>query len=211
MSPPITVIVPNYNHARFLPRRIDSILNQTVSDIEVILLDDCSSDESRDVLNAYAERDSRVRTCFNEVNSGSTFKQWGLVIGIARGAYVWIAESDDWAEPELLARLAGVLDRDPDAAIAFCDSVIHFEDVGEEMLASEYLRSRVPESDRWFARDGSPAALADAVGKVLQDTHLAETLAANCRGAVVEHWRWEDAVARLEDHLSEVAAIRSVH
>jgi cellulose synthase/poly-beta-1,6-N-acetylglucosamine synthase-like glycosyltransferase len=73
--PTVSVIVPNYNHARFLARRIDSILKQSFQDFELILLDDCSTDDSRSILSLYA-RDPRVRIEFNEANSGGTFKQW---------------------------------------------------------------------------------------------------------------------------------------
>ncbi len=73
--PTVSVIVPNYNHARFLRQRIDTILAQTFQDFELILLDDCSTDESRTILREYTS-DKRVRLEFNEVNSGSPFKQW---------------------------------------------------------------------------------------------------------------------------------------
>ena len=69
--PRVSVIVPNYNHARFLRRRIDTILAQTFEDFELILLDDCSTDGSRSILGEYA-RDTRVRIEFNEANSGNT-------------------------------------------------------------------------------------------------------------------------------------------
>ena len=58
--PAVSVIVPNYNHARFLPKRIESVLRQTYQDFELILLDDCSTDNSRAVLSQYAS-DPRVR------------------------------------------------------------------------------------------------------------------------------------------------------
>ena len=70
--PKISIIIPNHNHAPFLPRRIDSVLQQTFQDFELILLDDCSTDESRSVLSLYAD-DPRVRMEFNRVNSRSTF------------------------------------------------------------------------------------------------------------------------------------------
>ena len=95
--PTVSVIVPNYNHARYLRQRIESVLGQTYQDFEVILLDDCSTDESRSVLGEYA-KDPRVRIEFNEKNSGSTFKQWNKGVRLARGEYIWIAESDDYAD-----------------------------------------------------------------------------------------------------------------
>jgi glycosyltransferase involved in cell wall biosynthesis len=71
--PKVTVITPNFNHARYLSRRIDSILSQTFQDIELIILDDASTDNSREVIESYA-KDPRVKTIFNAENSGSTFK-----------------------------------------------------------------------------------------------------------------------------------------
>src|SRR5712671_4310882 len=125
--PAVSVIVPNYNHARFLHRRIDSILGQTLLDFELILLDDCSTDNSRDILTAYAG-DSRVRIEFNAKNSGSTFKQWNKGVRLAKGKYVWIAESDDYADEKLLERLVAVLEGDSAIAFAYCRSCAVTED-----------------------------------------------------------------------------------
>jgi glycosyltransferase involved in cell wall biosynthesis len=119
--PTVSVVVPNYNHARFLPKRIESILRQTYQDFELILLDDCSTDNSRAILSQYAG-DPRVRTEFNEVNSGSTYKQWNKGVRLARGEYVWLAESDDYADYSLLERLVGVLNTDRRIAFAYCRS-----------------------------------------------------------------------------------------
>jgi hypothetical protein len=119
--PKVSVIVPNYNHARFLRKRIESALRQTYQDFELILLDDCSSDDSRTILSQYAD-DPRVRIEFNEVNSGSTFKQWNKGVRLARGKYIWMAESDDCADERLLGRLVKVLDEDPEINFAYCRS-----------------------------------------------------------------------------------------
>ena len=119
--PKVSVVVPNYNHARFLRKRIDSVLHQTFQDFEVILLDDCSTDDSRSILSSYAG-DPRVRIEFNDANSGSTFKQWNKGVRLARGEYVWIAESDDYADPRFLERLVAVLDADPQVAFVNCRS-----------------------------------------------------------------------------------------
>src|SRR5438034_11203510 len=86
----VSVIIPNYNHARYLRKRIESVLTQTYQDFEVILLDDCSTDESRSIIGEY-RIDPRVRIELNEQNSGNTFKQWNKGVGLARGTYVWIA------------------------------------------------------------------------------------------------------------------------
>src|SRR5215469_3489317 len=105
----ISIIVPNYNHARFLRQRIDTILAQTFQDFEVILLDDGSTDASRSILREYTS-DPRVQLECNDINSGSTFKQWYKGVRLAHGRYVWIAESDDYADEQLLETLVARLD-----------------------------------------------------------------------------------------------------
>lgn len=128
--PLVSVIVPNYRHEKYLPARLDSILNQTFQDFEIILLDDCSPDGSVAVLERYAEVFSqrlgadRVQTCFNTENSGSPFKQWNRGVAMARGPYIWIAESDDEAEPELLATLAPLLETHRELGMAFGETVL---------------------------------------------------------------------------------------
>jgi glycosyltransferase involved in cell wall biosynthesis len=119
--PTVSVVIPNYNHARYLAQRIESVLRQSYQDFEVILLDDASTDDSRAVLSQYAS-DPRVRLEFNEVNSGTPFKQWNKGVSLARGKYVWIAESDDYADQKLLEALVAVLDRETAVAFAYCRS-----------------------------------------------------------------------------------------
>ncbi len=120
--PKISVIVPNYNHAPYLKQRIDSVLNQTYQDFELILLDDCSTDNSREVLSEY-QIHSKVSYCvFNEQNSGTTFKQWEKGIGLAKGEYIWIGESDDWADSTFLETIMAALTENKTAGLAFTAS-----------------------------------------------------------------------------------------
>lgn len=96
--PLVSVIVPNYNHAPYLRQRLDSIFNQTFQDFEVIILDDCSTDNSKEIIEEYRNRPQVSHIVYNETNSGSPFKQWAKGFDLAQGEYIWIAESDDWAE-----------------------------------------------------------------------------------------------------------------
>jgi len=137
--PKVSVVVPNYNHARYLRRRIDSILAQTYSDFELILLDDCSTDHSREILTSYAAN-PKVRIEFNEKNSGSVFKQWNKGVGMARGRYVWIAESDDYADPRFLARTVPILEEQPEVTFANCRSWSVGEDDQSFGFADGYLQ-----------------------------------------------------------------------
>lgn len=119
----VSVIVPNYNHARYLPRRLDSILNQTFGDFELLILDDRSSDNSLEVIQPYL-RDPRVRTLYNRSNSGNTYLQWKLGIDLTESKYIWIAESDDYADHTLLERLVGKLSLHSTAGMAVCESAL---------------------------------------------------------------------------------------
>ena len=119
-NPLVSVVVPNYNHARFLPERITSIIKQTYSNIEIIFLDDNSTDESIEIIEAFVARDDRGRVLKNDVNSGSSFKQWRKGLREAKGKYVWIAESDDSAHPDLLQGLVARLEASDKAVLATC-------------------------------------------------------------------------------------------
>jgi len=119
--PKVSICVPSYNHARFLPQRLDSILAQTFKDYELIVLDDASTDKSREVLERYAAKHP-MRLEFNEKNSGSPFAQWQKGAALATGEYLWIAESDDYADPNLLQTLVSMLNQNPKVGLAYCQS-----------------------------------------------------------------------------------------
>ena len=119
-KPAVSVIVPNYNHAKYLPARLESIFNQTFQDFEVILLDDASTDNSLEVLQRYRDfGDVRVHT--NERNSGSPFKQWLVGLDMGQANILWIAESDDVCKPEFLEKLLPAF-RDPAVKLAYANS-----------------------------------------------------------------------------------------
>jgi glycosyltransferase involved in cell wall biosynthesis len=101
-SPLVSVILPNYNCATFLEKRLYTILFQTFQDFEVIILDDASTDNSRKLLKELSTYNRYDKLIFNEINSGSVFSQWKLGIENAKGTYIWIAESDDFADLHFL-------------------------------------------------------------------------------------------------------------
>lgn len=120
--PTVSVIVPNYNHASFLGQRIDSILGQTFQDFELILLDDSSTDGSWGILEDYRNNPHVSHLIQNESNSGSAFRQWKKGIELAQGKWIWIAESDDYAEPSFLGRLMAEVQNTPDCVLAYADT-----------------------------------------------------------------------------------------
>ena len=94
----ISVIVPVYNAEKYLVRCVDSILNQTYSNLEVILVDDGAKDNSGAVCDMYAQKDERVRVVHKENGGLSSARNAG--IDIASGDYLGFVDSDDWIEPE---------------------------------------------------------------------------------------------------------------
>ncbi len=127
MTTRLSVIVPNYNHSAFLKERLNSIINQSYGNFECLILDDCSTDNSREIIDGYLRIDSRLRSIYNDENSGSTFAQWNKGVAHTNGEFVWIAESDDVADPDLLKELINVLETDPEIALAYCQSYRYTE------------------------------------------------------------------------------------
>lgn len=121
-KPPVTVIIPNYNHAIYLSERILSILNQTYQNFDLIILDDCSTDNSKEIIEEYRHHPKVSEICYNDTNSGNTFKQWEKGINQANGEYILIAESDDWCEPNLLEYLIQGIKQDPECVLSYCQS-----------------------------------------------------------------------------------------
>ncbi len=122
-GPKVSIIVPSYNHGRFLRQRMDSLLRQTYRDFEVVVLDDASSDDSRQVLQEYSGCPC-VQLILRRENGGSVFRQWNAGVSLARGEYVWIAESDDYAEESFLEELVAVLERHPRVGLVKCRSIM---------------------------------------------------------------------------------------
>lgn len=140
MNPFVSIIVPNYNHARFLSKRIESILNQSYTDFELIILDDCSTDDSREVIGKYADNPKVSHVVLNETNSGSPFAQWKRGIALASGKYVWIAESDDYASPDFLKYTVEALETHPEAVLCVAGShVVDERDQIKNIQFNKYI------------------------------------------------------------------------
>lgn len=119
--PKVSVILPNYNHEKYLNERINSILKQTFADFELIILDDASTDNSLQIIEKY--EDPRIKAVIkNKHNSGSTFIQWQKGFKEVEGEYIWIAESDDSCKLNFLETLVKALDDNPKLALAFSSS-----------------------------------------------------------------------------------------
>ena len=120
MSPSISIIVPVYKAEAYLHRCVDSLLAQTFTDFEVLLIDDGSPDRSGEICDDYARKDARVRV-FHQTNGGvSVARQRGL--DEALGEYTIHADPDDWVEPDMLEELYRKAKED-DADMVICDFI----------------------------------------------------------------------------------------
>ncbi|RWM17992.1 MAG: glycosyltransferase [Mesorhizobium sp.] len=144
--PRVSIIVPNYNHAPYLRERLDSIYRQTYQNVEVILLDDCSSDESATILQEFAARYPENTRCeFNTVNSGGVFNQWKKGLELATGDLVWIAETDDYCSEDFLEKLIPSF-QNLGVMLAFARTeFVEGEPAETVWTTSEYLRDLGPD------------------------------------------------------------------
>ncbi|MCD8014265.1 MAG: glycosyltransferase [Lachnospiraceae bacterium] len=116
MEPLVSMIVPIYNAEEYIGRCVDSILNQEYQNLEILLIDDGSSDGTAQLLDAYAKKDGRIRVIHQENAGVSASRNHGL--DLARGEYIQFADSDDWLTPDstkLLVRPA--MEKDCDLVI----------------------------------------------------------------------------------------------
>lgn len=123
-APFVSVIIPNYNHACYLKQRLDSVFNQTYQNFEVIFLDDCSTDNSLEIIEQYKGNPHLSQIVVNETNSGSVFKQWENGLSFAKGDLIWIAESDDYCELNMLEELVRAIEKKENVVVAFSQYVL---------------------------------------------------------------------------------------
>lgn len=115
----ISVIVPVYNCEQYLPQCLDSILSQTYSDLEILLIDDGSTDRSGIICDEYAARDSRI-LCLHQKNSGAAAAR-NAGLRAATGIYIAFVDSDDWLDPDMYEKmLHSAQEQDCDLVICDC-------------------------------------------------------------------------------------------
>ncbi|MCD8215151.1 MAG: glycosyltransferase [Clostridiales bacterium] len=146
--PKVSVVVPNYNHSLYIRKRLDCIYNQSYKNTEVLLLDDCSTDGSPEIMREYAEKyPEKSRVMFNEKNSGGVFYQWAKGIKSAEGDLVWIAESDDFCETNMLEKLIPAFE-DEKVKLSYCQYAFTNEK-GEEIQNGFFKYVGELDEQRW--------------------------------------------------------------
>lgn len=121
----ISVIVPVYNVEQYLERCVDSILAQTAEGLEIILVDDGSTDSSGALCDAYASRHEQIQVCHKK-NGGLT-SAWKAGLALASGKYTGFVDSDDWIDPDMYERMYAAAEREQ-ADMTVCGLVFDFED-----------------------------------------------------------------------------------
>ena len=124
MTPTISIIVPVYNVQPYLRQCMESLMGQTLHDIEIICVDDGSTDDSGKILAEYASLDERVRVVTRENGGLSATRNTGL--GIARAPFIMFCDSDDWYEATMCEKMFSAISKS-ESDIAACGTQIHYE------------------------------------------------------------------------------------
>jgi len=121
MNPHVSFVVPCYRLAHLLPQCIESILAQTYSNFEILVMDDCSPDNTAEVVSSF--RDSRIRYIRNETNL-KHLRNYNKGITLSKGEYIWLISADDCLRrPYVLQRYVELMDAHPNVGYAFCSAV----------------------------------------------------------------------------------------
>ncbi len=189
--PRVSVIVPNYNHARFLPERLASIVRQNYPNLELLIMDDCSIDDSREVIRQFAETYAGdCRLILNDVNSGNVFSQWEKGLSLATGELIWICESDDTCDDRFLEQTV-YLFQDQSLKLVFGD--IQFIDAEGNIQEGMSSLREAAEPGIWKEVNIMPAAkwfsgplavrnlMANVGGVVFRKPHISRDIWASLR------------------------------
>lgn len=131
MSKKVSIILPVYNGAECVSNSIDSVLAQTYENFELVVVNDCSTDNTLDILNEYAKKDSRVKVFTNEENKKLP-RTLNAGFEKATGDYLTWTSDDNMYRPEAIAQMVQFLDENPEVGLVYCDMTVRNE-LGDEV------------------------------------------------------------------------------
>lgn len=140
ISPEVSIIIPVYNTEQYLPRCIDSILSQTFTDFELLLIDDGSKDGSGKICDEYSAKDSRIRVFHKENGGVSSARNLGL--RNAQGEWIIFIDSDDWISESMLHDMCEIA-RSEKSDIVYCDLKTVFNEHTEVLHIAKYDSDKV--------------------------------------------------------------------
>lgn len=137
----VSIFIPTYNASACIESTLDSVLTQTHSELEVWLVDDCSTDNTPEILQKYAEKDSRVKLLFKEKNEGFVPYSWNRVFTLLNGEFTFYMSHDDKISPDCIERLVKT-QRETGADTIIPDCVFTYEDgTKKSTLSSSFTLS----------------------------------------------------------------------
>lgn len=143
MNPRVSIVLPVYNGAKCVANSIDSVLAQTYENFELVVVNDCSTDNTLDILNEYAKKDSRVKVFTNEENKKLP-RTLNAGFEKAKGEYLTWTSDDNIYRPEAIAEMVQFLDANPVVGLVYCDMTVRNELGGE---IKETVKEAAPVKD----------------------------------------------------------------
>ena len=176
----VTLLVPVYNTEKYIKRCLESIINQTYKHLEIILIDDGSTDSSSKICDDYAKKDSRIEVFHKENQGSSAEKNFGL--SIAKGKYISFVDSDDYLEPTIIEKLVKKIESNQsDIAICnfFPNNTTNLEETFTSRQALTYIMDK-----KYFRGYNWNKLYKRELAKDIQfctDIYMAEDLLFNCK------------------------------
>lgn len=133
----VTVLMAVYNAASYLQKSIGSLRNQTLRDVQIVCIDDCSTDNSLAILNGYAAQDDRIKVIHLEKNSGQAHAR-NVGLEIADGEYVCMLDSDDWFSDDALEKAVEVFERHPKTDCVLFEVMLMYGDRQERYKMPDF-------------------------------------------------------------------------
>ena len=158
MPPKVSIIVPSYNYAKFLPFALDSIMAQTMTDWECVIVDDGSKDDTWHVARAYVNKDGRFRYVYQQNSGLSAARNMGMNVGT--GEYLQFLDADDMIDAEKLYLQSAYLDKHPEVDILYGDEGFFHTDSPDEKLKG---RDKSYNREQYLKVSGSGEALVKAL------------------------------------------------
>lgn len=145
--PTISVVMPNFNHSKYLPESLPAILNQSYQPLELLIIDDASTDDSVEIIEGFAKKHANIRFYRNSSNMGPNYSA-NKLYGLAGGDFIYSASADDRILPGFFEKSVDVLSRFPQAALCFSDPATFV--TGQQLREN---RMRLSTEPRYFSPD----------------------------------------------------------
>lgn len=202
----ISIIIPAYNVAEYLPRALDSILKQTLADYEVILVDDGSTDDTRNICDDYARRDGRI-CAIHQQNAGAPAAR-NAAIERAGGKYLYFMDGDDWAEPDMLRDMYDIAENSGAELVVAGFYIDTGYGSGKYWTQTNSADDAVYESAEAFRRASAPLFDKNLLYTPWNKLYLAERV--KRLGIRFRNVKWDDFPFNL-DYLRDVERVAVTH